>query len=276
MSNTPPAMQAILTREVRFGLEPEAKDSALGNASNGFAGNPALTGIAPYVLLRASLSGPIDPVTGMLINIKIVDRVLRQHAATFLRDAYYGAVAARPLAGDVLPTLFGMLKDQFSPHRLTCLTLAPSPFLSFAVDHKEPDVVRTSQRFEFSAAHRLHSAELSEKQNHDLFGRCNNPNGHGHNYEIEVSLVGKPDPATGQILPGGIHQLQQIVNEYVLDVFDHKHLNLDCAEFRDLNPTVENIVRVIYQKLRPAIPGPAKLLNIRVWETPKTMCEYSE
>ena len=140
-------------------------------------------------------------------------------------------------------------------------------------------MITTAQRFEFSAAHRLHSEALSEKQNQEVFGRCNNPNGHGHNYEVEVSVSGEPDPATGHIVAGGIPELQRIVNQQVIDRFDHKHLNLDCEEFKagsGVNPTVENIARIIFQRLKGSIPGPAKLQCVKVWETPKTVAEYAE
>jgi 6-pyruvoyltetrahydropterin/6-carboxytetrahydropterin synthase len=270
-------MGLTLTRELRIGLEPPPATAGVpANASNGFAGNPALTTIAPFVLLRASLAGAIDASTGMLINIKIIDQVLRDVAVPFMRDAYY-APGANPHPGLLLPKLFRLVEGRFAPHRLTAMTLAPSPFLWFQIHDKEPQMIKMSQRFEFSAAHRLHADSLSEKKNQEIFGRCNNPNGHGHNYEVEVTLAGTPDPQSGNLLPGGILQLQQLVNQRIIDHFDHKHLNLDCVEFQSgLNPTVENIARVIYQKLKPAIPGPATLHCIKVWETPKTVAEYSE
>jgi 6-pyruvoyltetrahydropterin/6-carboxytetrahydropterin synthase len=154
------------------------------------------------------------------------------------------------------------------------IELALSPYLKVAAHHEELPMVRLSQQFEFSAAHRLHTATLSEAENIEIFGRCNNPNGHGHNYELEVVVAGVPDTQTGVVIP--LEELQRIVNQRIIDPFDHKHLNLDCAEFRDLNPTVENIARVLYGRLKGHIPAPAKLVSVRVWETPKTMCEYSE
>jgi 6-pyruvoyltetrahydropterin/6-carboxytetrahydropterin synthase len=132
-------------------------------------------------------------------------------------------------------------------------------------------MVQLTERFEFSAAHRLHAAELSEKENHEIFGRCNNANGHGHNYELEVTVFGEPD-SHGRVI--SISELQKIVNSRVVDVFDHKHLNLDCPEFSKLNPTVENIAKIIYEKLATSFSSRAKLRRVRVWETPKTCCEY--
>jgi 6-pyruvoyltetrahydropterin/6-carboxytetrahydropterin synthase len=258
-----------LTREIRFGLH----ETPAPGATNGFAGNPALIDLAPFLMLRATVSGAIDPNTGMLINIKLVDAVLREHAVPMLRRAYYHEKLPATRA---VPPLLHLLAEKFAPHRLESIDLALSPFLTLTATSKEPHMVRLSQRFEFSAAHRLHSDTLSEKENWDIFGRCNNPNGHGHNYELEVTIAGTPG-ATGEIV--AIPELQKIVKERVIDIFDHKHLNLDCSEFKagtGLNPTVENIAQVIFGKLKDAIPHPAKLLHVRVWETPKTVAEFGE
>ncbi|NOS99093.1 MAG: 6-carboxytetrahydropterin synthase [Phycisphaerales bacterium] len=124
--------------------------------------------------------------------------------------------------------------------------------------------------FEFSAAHRLYCASLNAEENRRLFGKCANPNGHGHNYVLEVTVRGIPDAASGVLI--GLDALARIVNERVIERFDHKHLNLDCAEFAELNPSVENIARVIFEKLNGAFE-PAALDCIRVYETPKTWAE---
>jgi 6-pyruvoyltetrahydropterin/6-carboxytetrahydropterin synthase len=204
----------------------------------------------------------------MLVNIKEVDRVLRGAGVERLREGLErGEGAARVAEG-----IFGVVREGLLPHEVERLELWVSPYLSFAVDRKEAGVVRVSLRFEFSAAHRLHSAALSAEENRQVFGRCNNPNGHGHNYELEVTVAGKPDER-GQVV--SIEALQRAVNERVIDVFDHKHLNMDCEEFREaggVNPTVENIARVIWGRLAGQVPG--KLVRVRLWETPKTVCEY--
>jgi len=223
-----------------------------------------------FLTLAAGLSGEVDPSTGMLINIKLVDRVLRETAIPLLQAIHFQYRAPVDLG---MLDLWGYLHNRFAPHRLTRLHLAVSPYLSFAIQDKELPVVQLCLRFEFSAAHRLHSASLSAKENVDVFGRCNNPNGHGHNYELEVVVAGDPSN-DGHVIPVG--QLQEIVNRQIIEPFDHKHLNLDCAEFRELNPTVENIAGVLYRRLKPHIPSPARLACLRVWETPKTMCEFSE
>ena len=135
-------------------------------------------------------------------------------------------------------------------------------------------MVRLSQKFEFSASHRLHSDAMSDEENRKCFGKCNNPNGHGHNYEVQVTLTGQPDN-DGMLID--IPSFERVVAGTVIDRFDHKNLNVELPEFRDLIPTVENIAMTIYRLLKPKFADAgAKLSGVTVWETPKTWCEYSE
>ncbi|MES2331252.1 MAG: 6-carboxytetrahydropterin synthase [Bacteroidota bacterium] len=123
----------------------------------------------------------------------------------------------------------------------------------------------------FNAAHRLHNPSWTEERNDAVFGLCNNPNYHGHNYDLVVKVVGEPDPATGYVIDLKI--LSDLVKEEVMDRFDHKNLNLDTVEFAELNPTAENIAIVIYNLLRPKLD--AKLeLQIRLYETERNFVEY--
>jgi len=136
-------------------------------------------------------------------------------------------------------------------------------------------MVRLSQKFEFSASHRLHSDALSEEENRKCFGKCNNPHGHGHNYEVQVTLAGTPAGDTGLLVD--VPSFERTVAQTVIDRLDHKNLNVEVPEFRDLIPSVENIARVIYRMLKPKLQsGDTRLASVTVWETPKTWCEYSE
>lgn len=123
----------------------------------------------------------------------------------------------------------------------------------------------------FNAAHRLFVADWSDEENNNVFGKCALPHYHGHNYELEVKVVGEPCPVTGFVIDLKI--LSDIIKEKVLDKFDHKNLNLDTAEFKNLNPTAENIVVVIYNLLRPAIDADFDL-QIKLYETPRNFVEY--
>ena len=111
----------------------------------------------------------------------------------------------------------------------------------------------------FNAAHRLHNMNWSDEKNRAIFGKCNNQNGHGHNYEILVKLTGEIDPDTGYVYD--TKQLSELVKKHVLDKFDHKNLNLDTIEFKNLNPTTENIARVIWNILREKI---AKEFHLKI------------
>ena len=108
--------------------------------------------------------------------------------------------------------------------------------------------VTVSRKAHFNAAHRLHREDWSDAKNEQVFGKCNNPNFHGHNYDIMVSVIGEIDPETGYVMD--IKHLADLIEEEVEIPFDHKNLNLDVAEFKNLNPTAENIVVVIWNKLR--------------------------
>ena len=123
----------------------------------------------------------------------------------------------------------------------------------------------------FNAAHRLHNHEWNEAKNDAVFGKCNNPNFHGHNYDLVVKVVGEPDPATGYVID--LKMLSDIIEENVLVKFDHKNLNLDTKEFKNLNPTAENIAIVIYNILREKIDNKFDL-QIRLYETERNFVEY--
>lgn len=124
----------------------------------------------------------------------------------------------------------------------------------------------------FNAAHRLYRPDWSDEKNNDVFGKCNNPNFHGHNYNLEVKVVGEVNPETGYVID--IKILSDLIKKHVLDAFDHKNLNLDVPEFKNLNPTAENIAIVIYEKLEKALNNSKLELKIRLYETERNYVEY--
>lgn len=123
----------------------------------------------------------------------------------------------------------------------------------------------------FNAAHRLHNPDWSDEKNLKIFGKCNNPNYHGHNYNLEVGVFGEINPNTGYVYD--LKVLSDLIGEKVLDRFDHKNLNLDVEEFKNLNPTAENIVVVIYNLLRSEIDEKYDL-KIKLYETERNYVEY--
>jgi 6-pyruvoyltetrahydropterin/6-carboxytetrahydropterin synthase len=123
----------------------------------------------------------------------------------------------------------------------------------------------------FNAAHRLFNPSWDMDRNYAVFGKCNNPNYHGHNYDLVVKLVGEPDAETGYVMD--LKVLGDLIKKHVLSEFDHKNLNLDTIYFRDRNPTAENICLVIYDILRPRID--ARLdMQVRLYETERNFVEY--
>jgi 6-pyruvoyltetrahydropterin/6-carboxytetrahydropterin synthase len=131
--------------------------------------------------------------------------------------------------------------------------------------------IELGRRYRFSASHRLHSPHLTEEENYRVFGKCNNPYGHGHNYVLEVSMSGEVDPATGMI--ANLADLDAFVERQVLGEFDHKSLNEDVPAFGDRVPTTENLCIEIFQSLK-TFPH-AKLERIRVQETGNNSFEYA-
>lgn len=131
--------------------------------------------------------------------------------------------------------------------------------------------VTVCRREHFNAAHRLFNPDWSEEKNERIFGKCNNPNFHGHNYELIVKLTGETDPDTGYVYD--LKLLSDLIRNEVLDRLDHKNLNLDVVEFQKLNPTAENIAWVIYQKLRQKIADRYDI-KIILYETERNFVEY--
>jgi 6-pyruvoyltetrahydropterin/6-carboxytetrahydropterin synthase len=134
-----------------------------------------------------------------------------------------------------------------------------------------PRKISVYRKEHFNAAHRLHNPSWDAEKNKAIFGKCNLPNYHGHNYDLIVKVTGLPDPATGFVID--LKTLSDLVQEKVLSKFDHKNLNLDTAEFKDLNPTAENIAVVIYELLRPHVSESLDL-QIRLFETERNFVEY--
>jgi 6-pyruvoyltetrahydropterin/6-carboxytetrahydropterin synthase len=123
----------------------------------------------------------------------------------------------------------------------------------------------------FNAAHRVHNPALSDAENVRLFGKCNNPNGHGHNYTLEVSVTGEPDRVTGYVLD--LAEVKRIVEREFVAHVDHRNFNLDVPFMQGVNPTTENIIVACWQRLEPAL-RPARLSRLRLWETENNYVEY--
>lgn len=273
-----------LTREVRFSVDRDWAGHVEFSRpiTNSWGGWPSAVGIVPFLRLRATVLGTPNERTGYLVNIKILDDLLRQHAIPYTAEQLriYGW---RMPAERLLMDVWRHLRSHMPPHApLIALELLVTPTACYRVELPTPRAVLSTkgsdamllltQQFEFSAAHRLHCPEFSDAENVATFGKCNNPNGHGHNYVVEVTLARAELDGGGVVFP--LPRFEQIVRDEVIEKLDHKHLNLDTTEFRSLNPSVENIARVVWSMLAGRF-APARLHVVRVYETEKTWAEFS-
>ena len=182
-----------LSREIRFALIPEPDQINDRETANSWAGWPATNLVVPQLVLRAVVSGEPDPITGYLCNIKIIDDLLRKIVTEQLVPACDGGQTAET----IIRWVYDSFRSQWelSPAFVE-LTLALSPYLEYSICSQEPEMIRLTYQFEFSAAHRLHCDQISEEQNLEIFGKCNNPEGHGHNYVVEIYVTGQEQDAS--------------------------------------------------------------------------------
>ena len=262
-----------LTRHVRFCVSqaPEASDRGRTRPASAYAGWPGMIGVGAFYELEVTCRGEPSPETGYLLNISSIDAAVHAAAIPIIQEVFRDRSEHTP--GQVLADIFRAIKLVLDPP-VVAIRWWLSPYYSVAIEASAMDHVLISQQFEFSAAHRLHSQDLNEAENRETFGKCNNPSGHGHNYRLEpivsTLLTATDDPATFDL-----RQLEQIVDETVIQRFDHTHLNLDTVEFAQLNPTVERIAKVCYDLLQPLIAqAGGRLERVRVWETEKSSCTY--
>ena len=256
-----------LTRELRFSLTREPVESE--PVTNSWAGWPSASAIAPCLHLRCTVEGEPEAVAGYVCNVKFIDSAVRQFAIP-MAVQQYGSQTDGISAEELLGAMWEVLADKMpAVAPLVSLELLATPMLKYEMVKDRLEMVRVTQQFEFSAAHRLHCHELSDEENREQFGKCNNANGHGHNYRLDVTVA---QPREAGADPLSLVALERVVKEVVVDRFDHKHLNEDTEEFRTLNPTVENIAATIWSLLDGRL-SPAALDTVRVYETPKTWAE---
>ena len=262
-----------LTRHVRFCVSQAspAPGSEPGRPASAYAGWPGMIGVGAFYELEVTCRGEPDADTGYLMNISRIDAAVQATAIPMIQEVFRRWPQRDP--GRVLEAVYRALEPALDP-TLVAVGWWLSPYYSVAIEAQAMDRVLISQQFEFSAAHRLHSPALDDAANRQTFGKCNNPSGHGHNYRLEP-IISTPLNATDDPDVFNVSVLERIVDETVIERFDHTHLNLDTAEFAQLNPTVEHIAKVCYDLLEPRIAeAGGRLERVRVWETEKSSCTY--
>lgn len=240
---------------------------AFGKCSTG-------TGHGHDYLCEVTIEGPIDARTGIVVNLVDVKQVLLNTVGVLDSSHLNHDMAefenAMPTTELVARALWDRIVSWKVDFRLSRIRLYQDRrrFVDF---HGETEMVYVTRQIEFNAAHRLHSAALSDEENATIFGKCNNPNGHGHNYQLEVTVRGSVDPTTGTVI--GVGEMDDILDVEVMRRFDHRNLNEDLVEFKRLNPTSEEFSRVIWNHLLPRF-NKVELYKIRLVETTNNAFEY--
>jgi 6-pyruvoyltetrahydropterin/6-carboxytetrahydropterin synthase len=263
-----------LSRQIRFSLDPFSQRQMQG--FNSYASKPCGNGLSIYFSLWVDLANELDRDTGFVVNVSQIDQAVRRDVVPLFEKLIYETFQNRQTP--TLMSLAGVLKeswttigDSFQPKTLTQLSLELDPFRRITIQSDEAKMFIVSEKFEFSAMHLLWNNKFDEAKNFELFGKCANPAGHGHNYILEVSV----EKSTESQDDGWHSEFEKDVEEHFLDLVDHKNLNIDVAEFESLNPTVENLSFLAWQKLDKKLKN-AKLHKVVVWENDRTYCSYSE
>ncbi|TLY17256.1 MAG: 6-pyruvoyl tetrahydropterin synthase [Nitrospirae bacterium] len=228
-------------------------------------------------LLEVTIEGAVDDDTGMVINLYDVKQVLQPVIEEFdHKDLHLDTPVFRsriPTTENLSVVLWDRIAEKADGFQLSRIRLFEEEDLYVDYEGRQrgdaPEVT-LPRRYQFSAAHRLHSPVLSEEENRKVFGKCNNPNGHGHNYTVEVTIRGLVNPETGMVT--GLDHLDRVVDERVIQRFDHQHLNYDKA-FAETVTTGENLVLLLWALLEKAVPE-GTLDRIGLVETRDNYFEY--
>ena len=263
-----------LARQVRFSINPFLSEQIQG--ANSFASKPAGEGLAIFLELSVELSGDIEPSTGFVVNVTDIDKSVRQFVvpifaerirADFQQAKHIGLYTIAYL----LSSAWSQLADKFGTAKLSKLKLRLNPFREVTMDSQQTNMIYFSEKFEFAATHKLWNDEFSPQRNFELFGKCANPTGHGHNYVVEVTVKKPIDKGNFCVA-----EFERIVEDEFIKLVDHKNLNVDVAEFEKANPTVENIAAFAWGKLAGKFGSTlgSSLHCVTIWETDRTCCTY--
>jgi 6-pyruvoyltetrahydropterin/6-carboxytetrahydropterin synthase len=260
-----------LARHVRFSINPFLSEENEG--FNSFVSKPAGEGLSIFLELSVEVIGEVEPATGFIVNVADIDNRVHEFAVpVFIERIRQDFGQARHIGffavAELLKSSWGRLADKFGTAQLSKLSLKLNPFRKVVIDSKDLEMVYFSEKFEFAAMHKLWNDDFSEEQNFEVFGKCANPTGHGHNYIIEVTIK---IPASKNGFR--ISDFERVVDNELIKLVDHKNLNADVSQFSRTNPTVENITAFAWNRLVGKF-GEAVLHCVTVWETDKTYSSY--
>jgi 6-pyruvoyltetrahydropterin/6-carboxytetrahydropterin synthase len=258
-------------RQVRFSINPFLPKDSEG--CNSFASKPAGEGLSLFFELSVELAGEVEPSTGFVVNVIDIDKKVREFVvpifAERIRENYRQGkhIGLFGIAG-LLRSAWGQLADKFGAANISQLSLKLNPFRKVTIESRDCQMNYFSEKFEFAATHKLWNDEFSDERNFEVFGKCANPTGHGHNYVVEVTIQVPETENRFRII-----DFEKTVDDELIKVLDHKNLNVDVGAFGKTNPTIENIAAFAWGRLVGKF-GESGLHCVTVWETDKTYCSY--
>ena len=260
-----------LVRSIRFSINPFLPGDSVG--FNSYSSKPAGEGLAIFFELCVGLVGEVDPESGFVINVTDIDKAVRKYVVPIFAERIRGKYRQGEHIQfveivNLLKAGYNQLKDKFGRVMVAELSLKLNPFRKLSVDCEDWKMAYFSEKFDFAAMHKLWNEAFSQEKNFEVFGKCANPSGHGHNYIVEVTVK-----TSGEDSGFSIADFEKVVDQGFIKLVDHKNLNTDVERFRQTNPTVENLAVLAWDRLADKFSD-VKLHCVTIWETDKTCCSY--
>lgn len=260
-----------LLREVRFCVNPFSADVPAGG--NSYCCRPGADGFAIYFSLWVELEAKLNNETGFVVNVVDIDKIVRCYVVPLFYDEIYKSFNETRHVGfdrafDLLGRSWAAIKDKFESAELISLGLNLAPHRKITIKSEDSKLMTFGEKFEFAATHKLWNDSFSDQKNLEVFGKCANPNGHGHNYIVEVAVSINDKEKFSSF------GFEETVIDEFLSVVDHKNLNVDVEEFAKVNPTVENITTYAWRCLEGKFAN-AQLHSITIWESDRMCCTYA-
>jgi len=259
-----------LVRQVRFCVDPFL--NGIENGANSYCSKPTGRGLSLFFELTVSVVGQVEDATGFVINVVDIDRIVRRTAVPAITERVRGEFLAGRHIG--FAELAGFLRlcnqkltGQLGKAVVSDLAFQLNPARKLAIDCEDRKMIYFSEKFEFAAMHKLWNVDFSEQKNFEVFGKCANPTGHGHNYIAEVTVKAKETDGLD------VGSFETTVDECFVELVDHKNLNADVEFFKANIPTVENLAVFAWDNLKGRFDS-VLLHSVTIWETEKTSCTY--
>lgn len=262
-----------LSRQIRFAVEPFGDFAETG--ANSHCAKPTVNGLGLYFAIWVELKGAVNKDTGFVINVADIDKIVRDKAAGFF-DGFIKQKFARQQnisfeqIAELLCRMWRKTEDEFLPMEIDSLAIELTPARKLSIKERDGKMFYFSEKFDFAASHTLWNEKFSDDENFNIFGKCANIAGHGHNYIAEITVKKQTED-----LPLKAGDFERVVQKEFIGLVDHKNLNEDVEHFKTVNPTVENIAEFAFKCLAGKFDG-LQLDCVTVWENDRTFCCYRE